>query len=69
MPIFEYRCQDCGQIFEFYMKGKESAECPSCGSQNLKKLLSRFNSSVLGGSNGSGLCATCSGGSCSSCGK
>ncbi len=71
MPIFEYRCGDCGEAFEFLQRGKDTPECPVCGSKNLKKLLSRFCSPVQGSTKGGngGTCTTCSGGTCSTCGK
>jgi len=33
MPIYEYRCNDCQQIFEEWQKGFEDREmvCPVCG--------------------------------------
>ena len=43
MPIYEYRCQRCGQVSEFLVKtvsGGESFNCPGCGSENLERLLS-----------------------------
>ena len=45
MPLFEYRCQDCGKQFTF-LSGvvSESAApaCPRCRSVELKKLMSKF---------------------------
>ncbi|HHW26537.1 MAG TPA: zinc ribbon domain-containing protein [Firmicutes bacterium] len=67
MPIFEYRCQECGKKFEVYLRGKEVPKCPDCGSDSLKKLISSFNSNVSGGKGAS--CGGCGGGNCSSCGK
>lgn len=40
MPIFEYRCQDCGVAFEALLRGNEEVKCPQCGSMSLEKLLS-----------------------------
>lgn len=43
MPIFEYQCQDCGEIFEclvFQGEEDEKIECKKCKSTNVKKLLS-----------------------------
>ncbi len=41
MPIYEFSCQDCGTKSEILIIGaKSSPECRSCGSQNMKKLLS-----------------------------
>lgn len=33
MPIYEYHCKDCEQIFEEWQKSHdaETAECPVCG--------------------------------------
>ncbi len=33
MPIYEYRCNDCQQLFEEWQKGFEDREmfCPVCG--------------------------------------
>jgi putative FmdB family regulatory protein len=40
MPIFEYRCESCGQQFEtLVLKGTVPA-CPECKSEALEKLLS-----------------------------
>ena len=40
MPIYEYRCGDCGKRFEALVRGSRSVTCPSCGSSSLNKLLS-----------------------------
>ncbi len=40
MPIFEYRCRDCGATFEFLVRGVEAARCPQCDGVSLEKLLS-----------------------------
>jgi putative FmdB family regulatory protein len=39
MPIYEYRCRDCGTIFETLVRG-EVTKCVRCGSISLDKLLS-----------------------------
>ncbi|MGI6162645.1 MAG: FmdB family zinc ribbon protein [Bacillota bacterium] len=70
MPIFEYKCRQCNKVFEFLVRGKEVPVCPECGSVELTKLLSMFNSNVRKGLGKSGgMCNTCSGGTCSTCGK
>jgi putative FmdB family regulatory protein len=40
MPIYEYSCESCGHEFETLVLGKTKPECPSCQSQDLKRLLS-----------------------------
>lgn len=42
MPIYEYRCQDCGFQKEHLQKMNDAplAACPSCGSASYTKLLS-----------------------------
>jgi putative FmdB family regulatory protein len=44
MPIYEYRCQDCGRKSVFMTLSVKSAlepKCRKCGSLNLEKLVSR----------------------------
>jgi putative FmdB family regulatory protein len=42
MPIYEYRCKDCGHQEEFLQKVGEPAlsQCPACGKASFYKLLS-----------------------------
>lgn len=42
MPIYEYRCSECGFQDEFLQKHTEPPMtlCPSCGKEGLRKLLS-----------------------------
>ena len=43
MPIFDYKCESCGAECELLVARFDSeAECPKCGSANLKKLPSRI---------------------------
>ena len=44
MPIYEYRCTDCGKKFEVLHLSAEEAhspECKYCHSGNVRKLISR----------------------------
>jgi putative FmdB family regulatory protein len=44
MPIYEYRCQDCGRKFGHLhgvIAGMGDPVCPRCQGTNLKKLISR----------------------------
>ena len=42
MPIYEYRCSDCGHQDEHLQKVSEKplAKCPACGKKTYKKMLS-----------------------------
>jgi len=43
MPIYEFKCNSCGQISEFIVPSFNTAEnlqCPDCGSHYLERLLS-----------------------------
>ena len=55
MPIFEYKCRDCGHLTEVLeragTKGKHA--CEKCGSRQMEKVLSVFG---LGGGGGSAAC-------------
>lgn len=41
MPLYEYKCRDCGSVFEFMQKASEPPQkkCPKCRG-HLDKLLS-----------------------------
>lgn len=44
MPIYEYRCSDCGkrtQILTLSIKSPVEAKCRHCGGANMEKLVSR----------------------------
>jgi putative FmdB family regulatory protein len=45
MPLYEYRCRDCGKEFEALILPSFSnvPACPACGSTNLEQLLSAFS--------------------------
>jgi len=42
MPIYDYKCQDCGKVSELFFRSDDSEDinCPHCGSRNLKRLIS-----------------------------
>ena len=42
MPIYDFKCQDCGEVSEILVRGADSqpARCTSCGSENLERLVS-----------------------------
>ncbi len=56
MPLFEYRCEECGEILvvlQLFGEQPEELVCEKCGSKELKKLFSTF-SSLGPGSRGEG---------------
>ena len=45
MPIYEYRCNECGRTFSFlYGVSRDSRDpaCPSCQGRSLSRLISRI---------------------------
>jgi putative FmdB family regulatory protein len=42
MPIYEYRCLECGRISEIFVRSlnSENVQCSACGSYKLDRLLS-----------------------------
>lgn len=63
MPIYEYRCEECGEGFELFVRSPSrqvEPTCPKCGSQRVKKSVSLFG---VGGTGGSASATNCSPGS------
>ena len=45
MPLFDYLCLECGKLSEvLVVSSSEAAQCGSCGSGNVKKMLSPVSS-------------------------
>ena len=41
MPIYEFRCQNCGKIFESLVRDSSRTTCcPDCGSERVENLIS-----------------------------
>jgi putative FmdB family regulatory protein len=77
MPIYEYRCNECGYKFEkLRMMSQADAPitCPSCGHGEARRMVSAcacFTKSESGETSsvgGGGGCGGCAGGSCGTCG-
>ncbi|MGD2148717.1 MAG: zinc ribbon domain-containing protein, partial [Anaerolineae bacterium] len=32
MPVYEYRCEECGESCEILVRGPTTIACPHCGS-------------------------------------
>jgi putative FmdB family regulatory protein len=55
MPIFEFRCLECGQVFEKLFKRSDEEldmACPGCQSQSFERVVSRANYAVGAGDGG-----------------
>lgn len=47
MPIHEFKCKNCGNVFEYLCiksTDKDQASCPLCGREEADMLLSAFSS-------------------------
>ena len=69
MPIYEYKCNQCGEDLEMLVFGKKTVDCPKCSSQDIKKKMSSFGMSGVDkpfASSSSG-CTSCSKSTCTSC--
>jgi len=66
MPIYEYRCGECGEKFDKWhrsMSGMYEVHCPKCGSQSVNRAVSLCcsTSPVGGASLADSSCAPTSG--------
>jgi putative FmdB family regulatory protein len=75
MPLYEYRCESCGEKFEKLLSMSAASangiSCPDCGGES-RRLVSTFAAHSKGESGqtssiGGGGCAGCGGGSCAGC--
>lgn len=67
MPIYEYSCRKCNEIFSVFQSinaGESDTKCPACGSNDVKKRISTFACCSIGSSGDgvSGLDPSASGG-------
>lgn len=70
MPLYEYRCQDCGTKFEKLVRSSTvvaEIACPTCGEHHLQPELSTFaahangsaaSQPAMGGGCPAGMCRT-----------
>ena len=40
MPIYDFRCQDCGEVSEFLVANFSDSKTLGCGSRNMERLIS-----------------------------
>ncbi|MBN2089934.1 zinc ribbon domain-containing protein [candidate division KSB1 bacterium] len=74
MPIYEFKCQSCGQRFEkllFSSQLNSKIDCPDCKSTTVERIFSVFGFSTgtrtVTSTPGGGSCHTCSSHHCSTC--
>ncbi len=72
MPMYEYKCAKCGEVFEELVRSaadEKGLSCPVCGGRKCGKVFSVFaaQGTVSKASSG-GSCDGCHSGNCSTCG-
>lgn len=72
MPIYEFKCPECGRrVEELCGLGEKGSRllCPDCGHAGLKRVFSTFATGGRGGGEGAsgGGCSGCSSHNCSTC--
>lgn len=72
MPIYEFRCLSCQELFEHLQMGSADsveAKCPKCGAESFERVMSSTNFAVGAGAAKPAVAAQsrqCQGGSCHS---
>ena len=66
MPIFEYRCGNCDEVFEHLKLGASDTrvECPQCGGRKVEQLFSVFAAQTRRNGAASGACFNQTAGIC-----
>jgi len=62
MPIYEYKCMNCGRVTEVFFRSLQQdieVRCSNCRSKNIKKIFSAPSSVSIAESSGKGV--TCCG--------
>jgi len=64
MPMYDFRCPDCGHEFEDLVFGNRlPTQCPACFEDGIERKVSVCVSRVSGGSAGPASSGSCGGGS------
>ena len=61
MPIFEYRCKECGHLTEFLEASGAGGPhaCEECGSKKTEKAISAFSARMAPAGQPAARCTTC----------
>lgn len=65
MPIYEFRCKECGHEFEVIMRASASkgeVTCPKCHAKDPDRLMSAFSAGSSGSSSGFSASSSCGSG-------
>ncbi|MDH4157703.1 MAG: zinc ribbon domain-containing protein [candidate division Zixibacteria bacterium] len=63
MPLFEYKCDQCGEKFEeLVTSSDEKVVCPACQSDSTQKQLSTFAAKAAGTTSSCDSAPSCAGG-------
>lgn len=65
MPIYEYKCDDCGKQFSLLQQigaNEKNTKCADCGSRKVHKLISSFSSIAVSSFGSSGASSFSGGG-------
>lgn len=57
MPLYDYRCRECGEFFERLRRMQDADRdlvCPKCHSEQVERMLSTFSSAGCGSGSGAG---------------
>ncbi|MCX5836815.1 MAG: zinc ribbon domain-containing protein [Deltaproteobacteria bacterium] len=68
MPIYEFKCRKCDNLFEILFRSsneKIEVSCPSCKSKKVDRQMSVFGGKIGNTSAGGAGCSSCSATSCS----
>ena len=63
MPIYEYKCKNCGNLFEDFRLISErdaAVKCPMCGKTGPERVISNFWGGSSGSKQESGYGSSCS---------
>jgi putative FmdB family regulatory protein len=70
MPLYEFRCLKCQELFELLVMAQSDTvetKCPHCGAADFERVMSTASYNMSGGGSGGSPKATtrtCAGGSC-----
>lgn len=58
MPIYDYKCDSCGEVTEFLLNSPDSnpGACPECGSKGMERMLSASYMIKMGAPSSCGTC-------------